>query len=345
MTVSMRQVRGGRNGCSEATATTATVDEDTLALDDLELSELTSEFDEERSPADDLEAPSEVSIMLDLDEPSGLAEPNEPELPEPIQLDDIEALDFELPKAEPEGIAVRREDTISDSLDLDSMMAEAEAAVDAGDSTLSLDSEFSADELQAQLDELSDLSVLDSTSNRAGSRGGVEPPAGLGLVEEDSGSRSEGRSISRSIWIPRLTSTSDDEQRRDSWRSARVGAHAGEPVDEDEVATKLDLARAYVEMGDDDGARGILEEVVAEGNQAQRGDAETLLWNSVDYGALRREIGQGAERRPCLLCELHSVSNTTVVPSGAGRYRGAGSERCRVSSRRRCGRWQHTRCG
>ena len=52
-----------------------------------------------------------------------------------------------------------------------------------------------------------------------------------------------------------------------------------EPVDEDEVATKLDLARAYVEMGDEDGARAILEEVVAEGTQSQRGDAETLLSN------------------------------------------------------------------
>ena len=50
-----------------------------------------------------------------------------------------------------------------------------------------------------------------------------------------------------------------------------------ESVDEDEVATKLDLARAYVEMGDEDGARAILAEVAAEGSQAQRGDAETLL--------------------------------------------------------------------
>ena len=50
-----------------------------------------------------------------------------------------------------------------------------------------------------------------------------------------------------------------------------------ETIDEDEVATKLDLARAYVEMGDEDGARAILEEVAAEGSQAQRGDAENLL--------------------------------------------------------------------
>lgn len=45
----------------------------------------------------------------------------------------------------------------------------------------------------------------------------------------------------------------------------------------DETATKLDLARAYVEMGDSDSARGMLEEVVAEGNEEQRTDARSLL--------------------------------------------------------------------
>jgi pilus assembly protein FimV len=44
-----------------------------------------------------------------------------------------------------------------------------------------------------------------------------------------------------------------------------------------EVATKLDLARAYVEMGDKDGAREILEEVLAEGDAKQKDDANTLL--------------------------------------------------------------------
>jgi pilus assembly protein FimV len=45
----------------------------------------------------------------------------------------------------------------------------------------------------------------------------------------------------------------------------------------DEVATKLDLARAYVEMGDPDGARSILQEVLDEGNVAQKSEAQTLL--------------------------------------------------------------------
>ena len=45
----------------------------------------------------------------------------------------------------------------------------------------------------------------------------------------------------------------------------------------DEAATKLDLARAYMEMGDPEGARELLQEVVSEGNEAQRAEAEGLL--------------------------------------------------------------------
>lgn len=47
--------------------------------------------------------------------------------------------------------------------------------------------------------------------------------------------------------------------------------------DVDEVSTKLDLAKAYIDMGDNDGARSILEEVKAEGNDEQQQQAEALL--------------------------------------------------------------------
>ncbi|MCF6258621.1 MAG: hypothetical protein L3J98_00435 [Gammaproteobacteria bacterium] len=45
----------------------------------------------------------------------------------------------------------------------------------------------------------------------------------------------------------------------------------------DEIGTKLDLAKAYVDMGDADGARSILEEVMEEGDAAQKKQAEELL--------------------------------------------------------------------
>lgn len=44
-----------------------------------------------------------------------------------------------------------------------------------------------------------------------------------------------------------------------------------------EVGTKLDLARAYVDMGDPSGARSILEEVLNEGDEGQRQQAQQLL--------------------------------------------------------------------
>jgi len=52
-----------------------------------------------------------------------------------------------------------------------------------------------------------------------------------------------------------------------------------EPVDfsDDPVDTKLDLARAYLDMGDADGARAMLGEVLKEGSQMQRDTARRLL--------------------------------------------------------------------
>ena len=47
--------------------------------------------------------------------------------------------------------------------------------------------------------------------------------------------------------------------------------------DVDEISTKLDLARAYLDMGDKEGTRSILEEVVAEGNDDQKHEANSLM--------------------------------------------------------------------
>jgi pilus assembly protein FimV len=72
----------------------------------------------------------------------------------------------------------------------------------------------------------------------------------------------------------------DDEEDRDP--TARL---APEDVSGDlhdartmtEVGTKLDLARAYVDMGDPGGARSILEEVLDEGDESQKQQAQQLL--------------------------------------------------------------------
>jgi pilus assembly protein FimV len=50
-----------------------------------------------------------------------------------------------------------------------------------------------------------------------------------------------------------------------------------DPVTLSEVGTKLDLARAYLDMGDPDGARAILEEVLSEGSPSQKSEAQRLV--------------------------------------------------------------------
>jgi pilus assembly protein FimV len=58
--------------------------------------------------------------------------------------------------------------------------------------------------------------------------------------------------------------------------------HAAKPAEdffagEDTIGTKLDLARAYLDMGDPEGARSMLDEVMSEGNETQKGEARKLL--------------------------------------------------------------------
>jgi pilus assembly protein FimV len=48
-------------------------------------------------------------------------------------------------------------------------------------------------------------------------------------------------------------------------------------VGEDAIGTKLDLAKAYLDMGDPEGAKSMLDEVLAEGNDSQRDEARRLL--------------------------------------------------------------------
>ncbi|MEX0730891.1 MAG: FimV/HubP family polar landmark protein [Aquisalimonadaceae bacterium] len=64
--------------------------------------------------------------------------------------------------------------------------------------------------------------------------------------------------------------------------SAPAEAAEGEDDDDlfentDENGTKLDLARAYLDMGDSEGARSLLEEVIEEGNDEQKREAQVLV--------------------------------------------------------------------
>ncbi len=58
---------------------------------------------------------------------------------------------------------------------------------------------------------------------------------------------------------------------------AESAAPADAGGDPSAVATKLELAKAYIEIGDTDGAKEILNEVAREGNAAQQDEAKTIL--------------------------------------------------------------------
>lgn len=84
-----------------------------------------------------------------------------------------------------------------------------------------------------------------------------------------------------------------DHREKDSAKSARNGeveeiftgleqAEFGDDTDElfsgtDMIGTKLDLARAYIDMDDREGARGILQEVLEEGDDGQKQQAKSLM--------------------------------------------------------------------
>lgn len=52
-----------------------------------------------------------------------------------------------------------------------------------------------------------------------------------------------------------------------------------EGIEETQIETKIDLAKAYIDMGDIEGARNTLEEVIEEGSEEQKREAEELLQN------------------------------------------------------------------
>ncbi|HRD65866.1 MAG TPA: FimV/HubP family polar landmark protein [Candidatus Competibacter sp.] len=60
-------------------------------------------------------------------------------------------------------------------------------------------------------------------------------------------------------------------------KAGSLGGGGGGDTVTDYVETKLDLATAFLDMGDQVGARGLLEEVLREGNTSQKQRAEELL--------------------------------------------------------------------
>jgi pilus assembly protein FimV len=80
----------------------------------------------------------------------------------------------------------------------------------------------------------------------------------------------DAESVEMEILPESIEFTLDDE---DEYENENEGLLASA----DEVATKLDLARAYLDMEDPDGARSILQEVIDEGDEEQKSEAQSLI--------------------------------------------------------------------
>ena len=80
--------------------------------------------------------------------------------------------------------------------------------------------------------------------------------------------------------IPKSSKLSLDEEEGDEEDQIVFtprASDASRQSQEDEIATKLDLAKTYAEMGDKDSAKSILDEIISDGNDNQRKQAEDLL--------------------------------------------------------------------
>ncbi|MCW8924142.1 MAG: hypothetical protein OQK69_11015 [Gammaproteobacteria bacterium] len=153
-------------------------------------------------------------------------------------------MDFDMSmdtEAEPEAAS----DDVALEMDLDMSMdteAEPEVPSDDADLDLSMEMEEAVEEMDADLDlSMEDIAVEEPLEEVA--EVDISADAGLDMSMDDD--------------------LSDVD--------------LSEPVDVDEINTKLDLARAYLDMGDHEGARDILDEVLAGGNADQKKEATELM--------------------------------------------------------------------
>ncbi|HEY6527839.1 MAG TPA: FimV/HubP family polar landmark protein [Cellvibrionaceae bacterium] len=233
---------------------------------DADLGALAAEFDGDLSDLDDLDSPT-------------LAEAPSRLMAEPVtqfgELDDVDPADIlgDGPKDRPDidlegfddSVKFSIEDPLTD-LDADFDIDEKApgAAVSSSKDFAAVAAELgtavnvdSSDELMEfeGLDNLDDLSDLD-----------LDDALALDLDEEELNiPRASFADIEADFQLPDFDPESDDD------------SDLGALCDGDELDTKLDLLRAFVDMGDEDSAKHTLEEIMEEGSEEQRKQANALM--------------------------------------------------------------------
>ncbi|KPK57208.1 MAG: hypothetical protein AMJ59_20055 [Gammaproteobacteria bacterium SG8_31] len=235
----------------------------TVAMESVEEPEEETGKTEVLEPAADMEEPAEETGMTEILEGRETAGPGEEETGLTEVLDRVDEA------ADDQTAVVRARDL--DLVDLDSdaetkeMPALSEAAP-SGDDTAEVEA---LDEDDLNLDDLTRSFEEDDLDKTAEIPVAGQGPEGESLIEEIFGEEDEEAESAAIGDIP--TDAGDLESTRE------LPQPKPSDVTLSEVGTKLDLARAYLDMGDPDGARSILEEVVEEGDDAQQKEARELL--------------------------------------------------------------------
>lgn len=174
-------------------------------------------------------------------------------------------------------------DTSGDDLDFNLDLGE--STDDAGDMDFNLDmgGDTSLEEPSADLDFNLDMGTTDSTEEVS-----IEAPAtedagldfSLDMGTPDAGGLDFDLDIGGDTEM--ADASLDFDTGSSDAGSLDLNLDASDTADADigggdEVGTKLDLAKAYIDMGDPEGARSILDEVMDEGSSTQKEEAQSLL--------------------------------------------------------------------
>lgn len=223
------------------------------ALDELNFDDLNLETEADTQPADD--------FSFELDE---LSSP----VADASLADELESFSLELDEELPAAT--------ESEFSLDEVLTEPAAGVEQPADSFDFDLPELETEQSASMPDEFDLSLDDELSENA------QPEtfaAELDEIEAELGDIS--RDLEELLDVPQV----GDEPAPTNLSAAPIGESSDDMGDDDfdffaetdETTTKLDLARAYIDMGDAEGARDILDEVMVEGSDTQQQEAREML--------------------------------------------------------------------
>jgi len=214
-------------------------------------------------PQDDL------TVTLDDNPQTELSEPVEPVAAATDADDDFEAL-----LAQAQAQAQAEPQAVDDLADFDLDVGDVAVEPPAAEPPVDVAAELAAFDEIPEFDPISELELPDDFDLSLSLDD--DSPAAQNFASELDDVNAELDKLSQSLETPPLEpqfTAADAEQELEPLDDLDFDFFSGA----DEVATKLDLARAYIDMGDHQGARDILDEVVKDGDDTQRSEAEDML--------------------------------------------------------------------